>query len=510
MNHGLIFNINGTVMDRLGGAHRIASHLRNQGWDCEVIDFFNNWNEDELEELFKSRVTSNTKFIGLSYIFSLDAYRPEIKEFTAQVKKRYPNLLIISGSQTTLPDNENVDYHVTGYGEYALDSILKYHFSNGPAPKYDLTRLNYRTKVINALHNYPAYPLRDPIIRYEDRDFIHQNEWGKIEFSRGCKFKCTYCSYPILGVKDDHTRDVESARIQIQDAYDRFGIKNWIASDETFNDRTDKITKFADMVETLDFDPYFSGYIRADLLVSRPKDREELLRMRFLGHFYGIETFNHATAKSIKKGMDPKKLQEGILEVKKFFQDHVGHLYRGNMAFVMGLPHETIESANATVQWIKRNWIDQVATANPLQIGSLNDYRSSDLSLDYKKYGYSEIEDAKFPEYTFDRHNESVDDLLHKTEMMDKGIVWKNEHMDVFTAGKLARDVQNAFMVGRHNMSRLDPYLLSSIICNENGVPFNLTQKLKAMDHTLKGTYKNYLVFVDEYKRKKLSYKNEK
>jgi radical SAM superfamily enzyme YgiQ (UPF0313 family) len=506
MNHCLIFNINGTVLDRLGGAHRIASHLREQDWDCEVIDFFSSWTWEELNELFKSRITSKTKFIGLSYIFSLDAGHPKVKKFTAWIKKTYPDLLIISGSQTTLIDNEYVDYHVTGYGELALDCILKHKFSNGPAPKYDLERFGYKTKVINALHMYPAYPFKDPIIKYEDRDFMHENEWGKIEFSRGCKFKCAYCSYPVLGVKGDYSRDAESARIQLQDAYDRFGITNWVVSDETFNDRTEKITKFADMVNTLTFNPYFSGYIRADLLVSRPQDREELLRMRFLGQFYGIETFNHESAKIIKKGMDPKKLQSGILEVKKYFKKHVGNQYRGQMAFIVGLPHETKQSFEATLKWLRTNWIDQAASANSLQIGTLEDYRASDMSVDYTKYGYREMPEASFPTYEFDSELGS-DNLLYKSEMMSKGIVWENDQMNVFEAADLAHRIHTeVYAIGKHSMERLDPFLLSSLLCHDNGVPLNLEEKLKLLSQSSGPYYHNYNIFVENYKRKKLDY----
>lgn len=508
MNHCLIFNVNGNSRERLAGGHRIASHLRNTGWDCEVIDFLNDWSQEEIEELFKSRITSNSKFIGLSYIFSLDAQLPRVKEFTKWVKDTYPQLLIISGSQTTLVDNEYVDYHVTGYGEIALDTILKYKFSNGPAPIHDIMQFShYKTKVINALHNYPAYPHRDPIIKYEDRDFMNENEWGRIEFSRGCKFKCTYCSYPVLGVKGDYTRDVESARNQLMDAYTRFGIKNWIVSDETFNDRTEKITKFADMVETLPFVPYFSGYIRADLLVSRPKDREELLRMRFLGHFYGIETFNHESAKAIKKGMEPKRLQEGMIEVKNYFKKHVGTYYRGHMAFIVGLPYETKESIENTLKWLRKNWIDQAASSNPLQIGTANDYRSSEMSLEYKKYGYREMPLAKFPDYDPAGGIEK-DSLLYKSEMMDRGIVWENEHMNIFEANELTNRFRtDVYMIGKHSIEKLDPFLFSASYCHDNGELLNLEEKIKMTAVSAGTYYENYTRFVENYKRKKLDYK---
>jgi hypothetical protein len=48
--------------------------------------------------------------------------------------------------------------------------------------------------------------------------------------------------------------------------------------------------------------------------VSRPNDREELLRMNFLGHWYGLETLDKTAGKAIGKGMDPDRLKQGILD----------------------------------------------------------------------------------------------------------------------------------------------------------------------------------------------------
>ena len=110
------------------------------------------------------------------------------------------------------------------------------------------------------------------MIKYEDRDFIKSTEWLTIEFARGCIFKCPYCTFPILGVKFDPSRDSEDAYTQLQDAYDRYGVTNYFVSDETFNDKPEKIAKFADMAERLSFNPWYSGFIRADLMVSRGQE----------------------------------------------------------------------------------------------------------------------------------------------------------------------------------------------------------------------------------------------
>ena len=61
-------------------------------------------------------------------------------------------------------------------------------------------------------------------------------------------------------------------------------------ADETFNDRLDKIRKFADVVESLNFQPWFSAFIRGDLLISQRNTWNELVRMNVMGHSMGLET----------------------------------------------------------------------------------------------------------------------------------------------------------------------------------------------------------------------------
>ena len=83
----------------------------------------------------------------------------------------------------------SIDYHVYGFGEKALIETLRYLFSNGTEPVYFN---QFETKVIDA-SKYPAYPMSEYTVLYEDRDFIQPWEFLSIETARGCKFKCSFC-----------------------------------------------------------------------------------------------------------------------------------------------------------------------------------------------------------------------------------------------------------------------------------------------------------------------------
>lgn len=433
MKHALIFNVHTINIRRPGGAYRIASFLREHGWDIEVIEWTMHWSQEELHELCKSRITNNTVFVGYSCFFS--EWNDHVEKLATWIKKTYPNVKQLTGSQSKpRMESDAVDYYLTGFGEYAILELLKYITGNGPAPNFDPKYFGSK-KVITANHFYPAFPMKRLMIKYEDRDFIEPNDWLTMEFSRGCKFKCLYCNFPVLGVKGDYTRDADDYYIQMMDAYDRFGVTSYYASDETFNDRSEKITKFADVTRKMPFKPWFSGFIRGDLLVSRKQDWEPLAELGFLGQFYGIESMNHETSKAIGKGMHPDKLLPGLLEARNYFKTHNRKCYRGVIALMVGLPYESKESLQKSFQWLINNWQGEAIEVWPLEIPI--DYKTdvlSTLSVNWEKYGYREIPLENLPKlknrFTEVKHGISN---LH----------WENEYMNFHEARLIADDFRS-------------------------------------------------------------------
>jgi radical SAM superfamily enzyme YgiQ (UPF0313 family) len=452
MRHSLFFNLSFfPLSQRPLGPYRIAHWLRENNWDVEVIEYALHWDINELKELVKSRITSNTVFFGLSHLFY--AWSDEFDQFCFWVKQQYPHIIIISGS-AAFPgfNSNNIDYYIRGYGENALIELLKYIDGNGVCPTFSPKFLENK-KVIDAIHSYPSYPMKSLMVKYEDRDFIQSWEWLGIEFSRGCKFHCAFCNYPILGVKGDYSRDADDAKIQMQDAYDRFGITNYVVSDDTFNDRTDKIIKFADIVEEINFNPYFTGFIRADLLATYPAQKYELARMGFNGHYYGIESFNHKSAKSIGKGMDPQKIQQALVDIKNF----IGDSYRSTIGLIIGLPEETEETIMKTQEWLINNWQGQNFISWGLEIYNPNGVENlSKMSLNYLDYGYTYVNQS----------SDRKDVVSKKYEPLGERFIWKNKHMDFYKAQDLANKLNNLHKT--HDF-RLTPFDLHGLqLANPN------------------------------------------
>lgn len=494
MNHCLIMNIEERSHTRSLGPYRIAHWLRDNGWDTEVIDYCAHWSHDELMELCLSRINDNTRFIGFSSLFT--GWTNHMEIFSLFLKNYYPNIIQISGS-SSLPnaDMSAVDYHIYGFGEKALDVLLKYLFSNGEAPR----ATNYfNTQLIDASH-YPAYPLKEYTVLYEERDYLQPWEFLSIETGRGCKFKCSFCNFSVLGVKGDYSTSQDSFEKQLNENYDRWGIKNYVIAEETFNDRTEKVEKFSQVVQRLNFEPWFAAYIRADLLISRKHEVEHLANMNVFGQFYGVESFNQKTSKAIKKGMDRGKMKEGLLKVKEYFEKN-NNKYRGNISLIVGAPYETKESLYSSLDWLVDNWKTQSFTAYPLGIPIYG--RQSILSGSYSNNEYEEIS----AEELYQKHDKRyVDKVLKKNNIIKdnkilekKWLMWKNKQMDVVEAFKIHDHM--------YDVMRKEKFKKSTFAVAEfSGKESTIDDKLKLDVNAVKTFRDEELQWVEEYKKKKLS-----
>jgi len=436
MNHTLIFNVTGktSIWQRNHGAYRIAHWLRLHNWDAEVIDYALTWNFEDLTNLVETRISKNTKFIGFSFLFDRWRDSEDLLKFVVWLNHYYPNITLISGSNLYPDPDSPMDYHIRGYGEVALVKLLEYLFSNGVKPR--MIERNDGIIVIDA-DLYPAYPMTDYSVEYEARDFLQPWEFLSIETARGCIFQCTFCNHPLLGVKEDYSVTSEAFDKELKENYYRWGIKNYMTTEETFNDRPDKIERLGKVVKNLDFEPWFTGYIRVDLLISRPDERKHLDDMNYYGHYYGVESFYHKTAKAFKKGMHPDKIKEGLLSIKEYYA-HTGK-YRGTVSLILGGPYEPIDSMYKTFDWLEENWKEHSVMPYPMYIPQGEMARASELTKNYEKYGYRKKDfsyfEEKYPdeEYVLNRM---------KTSRFE-AILWENDELDQLQAIKLEMDFHN-------------------------------------------------------------------
>lgn len=448
MNHVLFFSLTGKRWERALWPHRVATYLRMHDWDAEVVDFTAFWTLEELQEFVRSRASSKTVMFCFGTAF-LNPWSPYLNEFIAWLKKEYPNVPVVVGGQNALvTPAENVDYWVDSYGENAILALCKHLIGTLGSPlKTDGSFID--KKVIRGLHHYPSTPLNSYLIDYEERDFMMHYECPQIETARGCMFNCSYCNFPLLGQSKDVSVSKEEFKKQMQTGYEKWGIKNWRVMDETFNDRPEKIRKYAEAVDELGYNPWICGFARGDLVVKHKKHWDTYIRLGFLGHSMGLETFNREAGKLVRKGMDPDQVKEGLLEFQSYTDIHSPKRYRANIQLICGIPGETKESWYDSVNWLNTYWIRQSASAHILEIGDydLSLTNQSRFTKQLTDNGLVKIDARQNPGYNV--YKDAKNNVVFQSTTPRGGgvgstrndiVIWKHNTMDWYEAEDLVKE----------------------------------------------------------------------
>jgi radical SAM superfamily enzyme YgiQ (UPF0313 family) len=188
-------------------------------------------------------------------------------------------------------------------------------------------------------------------------DHVRHNEVLPLETSRGCLFKCKFCSFPLLGrSKTDPAYKKLQNKLteEIVYNYEKFGITKYVIVDDTFNETTEKLESIAKSIADSGVKLQFFAYLRIDLLYRFPEQIKLLKDMGLRSAFFGIETLNWESAKAIGKGLHPDKIKEILATLKTEWGKEVS-MYS---SFICGLPHETPETF--------REWTDWIVNESPL------------------------------------------------------------------------------------------------------------------------------------------------
>lgn len=425
---------------RVQGAYSIASHLRNNGYTVKVIDnqawLWENHGK-KLTEYVEGLIDSDTIFVGFSSTFSryfdtgfqgigAEDKSSDVISYLDQMINRihlmHPHVKVILGGQGAQTYKfyqyfeDKIDCWIRGMGE---DSILQF-VRNEEAGIENPPVMEDRESPIFDFHN------QNNIFHVEDDILDH--EVFPLAISRGCRFKCKFCTFSLLGrlPSEKYIRSEDSIYNELKYNYDNFSTTSYMLTDDTFNETTEKIESVIRAVDRVGVQMNFWAYIRIELLHKYPEQIKLLSQLGLRSCFFGLESLHDLSAKSIGKGLGRDKTLETLESVKnELGEDSVLH-----GSFIIGLPHETLETAN--------EWTDLVIKdKTPLDTASFNrlgltpDYimKSGDTSriffsefeLNKKKYGYIDTGDGG----------------------------WKNQHWTDKTAHVYATKIKDRFMKER-------------------------------------------------------------
>lgn len=403
------------VKSRGYGAHRLANHIRENGYSCLVVDFSSVVTWDIYTKILDRAIGDNTLAVGYSTTwmpfkfpdvgvrssnpgegsgfdqdrfsipslvtaFAKDDYNPWI----SYVKKINPKTkTILGGAKIDFYLNAPVDHVIVGLGETETIDLLD--SLSGKQRRIFNRIIDHDRKA----HNN-SWDFRNSTTAYTNYDFILPNETLNLEISRGCMFKCAYCSYPLIGQKTrDYLKHPSVIRRELIENYERWGTTKYFIVDDTFNDSTEKMQMFADISQSLPFEMKFWCYLRADLLAAHPEQIQLLKDAGIAETYFGLETFNPKTAKFIGKGMASDKIVDTLYKCKESWGPR-SYLAAG---IIIGLPYETRTSIKTAIDFFHRKDCPiDLANTFPLSIvGNHNMMKymyMSEIDRNYSKYGY--------------------------------------------------------------------------------------------------------------------------
>jgi hypothetical protein len=444
--HGLIigdntFGENSQNYLRATGAHRIATHLRSQGWNIEVVDFITRWSLLDFQLLCKKLVTIDTLMLGVSSNLMED--HAVLNSMLSWFKSQYPSVAIVLGGNHLLSRNLSpVDYLIEGNAEWALSDLMQYLCGNLSQDQLRFSNFRKDLKLVDATHDYSYNDTRDLAIHYQPSDFLLSHETLALETGRGCVFKCKFCTYPLIGKKrTDFLRDPDSIRQELLHNWQTHGTVNYILAEDTFNDSQDKLINLVQAISGLPFRPEFVGYIRFDLLLKRPDTLKLLRDIGMRAAFFGIETFDPADGRLVGKGMDPQRIKDGLL----WWADEARDIST-QVTMIAGLPN-----CNVDQLWQDKEWFEKSGLAwwswSPLWFTDVTKtIHTSEFSYKYQEFGYEIMSDQEINDY-IDR--ESKDNLIFQYNTKhnrQKMAFWKHQGngLNFFTAGDLSNQLNSS------------------------------------------------------------------
>lgn len=349
------------------GVYRPATELRNNNYSCQVVQHYNYYSKDELDQIIQKYVNSDTKLIGFSAAFwenlnkeDTDIILDKTKYICRVIRKKYPDIKIIVGSTgARFVLNKNfaglIDAIFEGFSENDFIKYIQALNNNIELPKPQ-----YKIDDIGIYKNYSGdFDFNFSSTIYDENDLLDETDIPILEIGRGCIFKCKFCAFDLNGKKKfDYIKDPDVLYRELLNNYENFGFTRYILSDDTFNDSMYKLELLHSVFKKLPFKLEFSSFARLDLLNAFPAQKKLLKDMGLKGVFFGVETFHKEAGKLIGKSLAEKGMQL-LDELKK---DIWGSEIKIAIGLIQGIPYEDYDSHNRTLDWIMddKNMVESV------------------------------------------------------------------------------------------------------------------------------------------------------
>src|SRR3989344_1715842 len=311
------------------------------------------------ENLFIKINSFKPEMIGLT---SMSKESKTAYKLISIIKTKYPNIPIVIGGahSSTMPEDilkeTQADYILFGEAEHtALELVNKVPLEKIKGliwhdKKTGSIIKNHPREYIKNLDSlpFPAYDLFD-MDKYLDKKI-------RIVTSRGCPYKCTFCSIHLLIGFDFRVRSPENVVAEIKQWYDR-GFREFQFTDDNLTQDMKRAEKLFDLIIQSGMKIRFD--IRNGLRVDKVNDIL-LRKMRKAGCYfiaYAIESSDQEVINKMKKGITAEIARKAVVLTKK-------NGIRVGAFFIIGGLGDTFEKFKKSLAFAKSLPLDEVRLYN--------------------------------------------------------------------------------------------------------------------------------------------------
>lgn len=319
------------------------------------IAIFDNQIEN-IKKQIKEKVSEKTIGFGILAIPGPQLkYAFEISKF---IRENYPTKLIILGGARfrfwalphSLIESNLIDFLLKGEGEQSLPQLL-----DSIKNKKDISKIKgifYKKgkqiiftgdisyTPLNREFNLPFHLLN--MEKYARKLNIGVDRCFSIASSRGCPFKCNFCSDSNIIRKTEYI-PTESIINNLFILVNKYNADAITILDENFFVNEDKVIEICKALKKANFNIKYRAAGRVDVLIKYKESTLKLLKeIGFVGISVGFESGSQKILDYLDKGTNLKQIHEldEILTRHKFFKSY---------NFMLGIPTETIDDINKTL-----------------------------------------------------------------------------------------------------------------------------------------------------------------
>ena len=279
-----------------------------------------------------------------------------------EVHERLPEVRIVLGgyhatfaAEAILKEYGFIDFIIKGEAELAFPRLLD-RIERKERPT-DVEGISFLDK--GEVFSNPISLVEDlDALPFPDRGLLQATEYGyshegiklttgkftTISTSRGCPFKCTYCSCAAFSLRKWRPRSAENVVAELEMLHQQ-GFKNVVIVDDNFTHNVKRAERICELIRERRIKMRYYCEGRVD-----SASRELMRKMKKAGFdviYFGAESASDRILEYYKKHITPEKTSKAIENAKA-----AGMLVI--TSYIVGAPYEAKEDIEKTIDFIKR------------------------------------------------------------------------------------------------------------------------------------------------------------